>query len=575
VTVAKWKVGVVGGFCLALARPAMAQEDPGAMGPLAVSVSEYGSWTTSVSLGQIATIEVLGQVHYPTSLSQAYPLVVLLHGRHHSCHNLSGGGGAYVWPCNPTTQAPNPSYQGYDYVARVLASHGMIVASISANGINAVDNGLSGYGMTERGLLVQYHLDLWRTFNTTGGSPFGSRFVGHVDLSRVGTMGHSRGGEGVIFNYERNQALGAPYGIRAVLPLAPVDVFGHFVNRVPMGVLLPYCDGDVFLLEGVGYFDDARYAIAGDDTPKYTFLALGANHNFFNRIWTPDQYAYDNEDDWVRWIDPTDPFCGPTVPGNGRLTSAQQRGVGTAYMAAFFRKHLLGSTAFDGILNGDSPPPPSAQTNAIYDGYFPGESDRKDLNRLTSDSELTVNTLGGNVTTAGMAHYALCGDWTDVHCVDLREPHFPSLSSVELGWGSSGARYSNQLPDGRRDVSNFATLQFRTALDYSDSRNPEDQSQDLSIQLIDGAGRTATVRASDYLDVLFFPPAYPVFKAAVMNTARIPMKAFVGVDLTNIASVDLVFDQEPTGGILVSDMAFAGEGISAAEIWLASTAFLN
>ena len=51
-------------------------------------------------------------------------------------------------------------------------------------------------------------------------------FVGKVDMQNIGTMGHSRGGEGVVRNFQINKALGSPYGIKAVLPLAPVD-FGR------------------------------------------------------------------------------------------------------------------------------------------------------------------------------------------------------------------------------------------------------------------------------------------------------------------------------------------------------------
>ncbi len=60
-------------------------------------------------------------------------------------------------------------------------------------------------------------------FNTTGGAPFGTRFAGKVDMQNIGTMGHSRAGEGVVRHYNYNIEQGSPYRIKAVLPLAPVD----------------------------------------------------------------------------------------------------------------------------------------------------------------------------------------------------------------------------------------------------------------------------------------------------------------------------------------------------------------
>ena len=580
---ARWILRAAVALALSLPAYAAAQQDPGATGPYAVTMTEYGSNTTSISLGEIQTIEVLAQVHYPTNLNNGpYPLVILLHGRHSTCY-LSDGSGVLAWPCVGST--PVPSYKGYDYLASLLASHGMIVASISANGINAVDNNTTTYGMDERAALIQHHLGKWRTFSTGGGgAPFGSTFVGRVDLTRVGTMGHSRGGEGVIWNYERNLSLGSPFGIRAVLPLAPVDFFGHYANDVPVGVMLPYCDGDVFELPGVAFFDDARYNTTTDQAAKYTFLSLGANHNYFNRYWTPDQFAFATSDDWsFRDGAQSDPWCGTSAAGNGRLTSAKQRGFGAAYMAAFFRRHLLAATQFDGILRGQAAPPPSAQTTAVYSGYFPGVSDRKDLNRLSISSEVSTNTLGGSVTSSGLVANALCGDWTGLNCVSGREPHRSSLSSLEVGWNSLSARYSNQLPLLKRDVSNFDHIQFRVSVDYSSTRNPVGQAQNLSVQLVDGAGRTASVKVSDYSGLLFYPPGGGIIGgvdynwriAAVMNTLRIPLTAFPAIDKTSVVSVDLLFNQKSSGQVLLSDFAFTDEGTTVAEEWSVPNAILT
>ena len=44
-------------------------------------------------------------------------------------------------------------------------------------------------------------------YNTTGGAPFGTKFVGKLDMTRIGTMGHSRGGEGVVYNALLNLSL--------------------------------------------------------------------------------------------------------------------------------------------------------------------------------------------------------------------------------------------------------------------------------------------------------------------------------------------------------------------------------
>src|SRR5260370_671143 len=131
--------------------------------------------------------------------------------------------------------------------------------------------------MLWRAKLIQAHLDQWYTFATAGGDPFGTTFVGKVDFDRVGTMGHSRGGEGVSRHYTYNRELGSPYGVHAVLPLAPVNFSREIMDNVNLMVLLPYCDGDVADLHGVHYYDDSRF-IAGDPTNKHTMLVIRGNH---------------------------------------------------------------------------------------------------------------------------------------------------------------------------------------------------------------------------------------------------------------------------------------------------------
>ena len=162
------------------------------------------------------------------------------------------------------TANPFRVIRGYDYVAEVLGSHGYVVVSVSANGVNAVDNSVFDLGALARAELLQRHLDILKTFNTTGGAPFGTKFVGKLNLTQVGTMGHSRGGEGVVRHHSLNDALGAPYGIKAVFPLAPIDFNRFAVNNAALNVLLPYCDGDVSDLQGVHFYDDARYNVPGD-----------------------------------------------------------------------------------------------------------------------------------------------------------------------------------------------------------------------------------------------------------------------------------------------------------------------
>ncbi len=549
--------------------------DPGTPGSLAVTREEYNFGDTAFTPTNFpGPVELTASVHHPTDLSRGpFPLIVFLHGRHATC--FKGSSALLQWPCTFNGSQPIPSYKGYDYVSEVLASHGYIVVSISANGINAVDNSVRDLGMLARAELIQKHLDILNTFNTTGGAPFGTKFVGKLDMSRVGTMGHSRGGEGVVRHYVLNTSLGSPYGIKAVFPLAPVDFNRPVVNGAALWVLLPYCDGDVSDLQGVHFYDDARYNVPGDQAPKHYELVMGANHNFYNTIWSPSSPFPGAADDWLAFVpgSHSDSQCG-TVPGNQRLTEAQQRGTGLAYLTAFFRVYVGGETQFIPVLTGDAPPPPSAQTNNLFVSYHAPDNPelRLDVNRLLNNTNLSINTLGGAVTQIGLTPYELCGGEAPqpAKCLpaepNARQPHTtPSarsplrgLSQLKTGWINFNGSYTNLVPGSAGNVSGFQAVQFRISVNFADPRNVALLAQDFRVILKDASGSESSVRVSDFSSALYFPPGEvgPVPKI-VLNTVRLPLSAFGGVNLNNIRSVQFKFDERLEGAVLITDVAFA------------------
>jgi hypothetical protein len=549
--------------------------DPGAPGPLAVTREEYNFGDTAFTPTDFpGPVEIRASIHYPTNLAAGpFPVIVFMHGRHATC--FVGGSALLQWPCTSNNSQPIPSFQGYDYVSEVLASHGYVVVSVSANGINAVDNAVFDLGALARAELIQKHLDILKGFNTTGGAPFGTKFVGKLDLTRVGTMGHSRGGEGVVRHQVLNKDLGSPYGIKAVFPLAPVD-FNRFVaNNAALNVLLPYCDGDVSDLQGVHFYDDARYNVPGDQSPKHYELVMGANHNFYNTVWSPSSPFPGSANDWLAFVPggTSDSQCGKGR-GSQRLTEAQQRGTGLAYMSAFFRAYVGGETQFLPILTGDAPPPASAQTNNLFVSYHAPDNPelRLDVNRLLNDTNLTVNTLGRPVTISALSPYELCGgdDPQPQKCLpdqlNAQQPHTtPSarssargLSQLKTGWNNLAGNYKNELPSSLGNVSGFQAVQFRVGVNFTDPRNVAGLAQNFRVKLTDSAGSSASVRVSDVSGALYFPPGSvaPVPKL-VLNTVRIPLSAFGGVNLNNIRSVEFTFNEQAQGAVLVTDVAFA------------------
>src|SRR5262249_49759263 len=258
------------------------------------------------------------------------------------------------------------------------------------------------------------------------------------------------------------------------------------VNNAALDVLLPYCDGDVSDLQGVHFYDDARYNVPGDPAPKHYMLVMGANHNFFNTVWTPSSGIPGAANDWLAFVQNgnSDPQCGDHK-GNKRLTEAQQRGTGLAYMSAFFRAYVGGETQFIPLLTGDAPPPPSAQTTNLFVSYHAPANSRLDVNRLLNDTNLTTNTLGAAATQTALSPYELCGGDAPQaqRCIpeanNAQQPHTtPSarsplrgLSQLRTGWNDITGNYRNNIPPPLGNVSGFQAVQFRVSVNFADVRN--------------------------------------------------------------------------------------------------------
>lgn len=525
-------------------------EDPARGGPYAVARAVYDLGDEAFRPTDLrGKVELTADVHYPRGLPDGpYPLVLFLHGNHSSCYR--GDVSGYEWPC-PERWQPLPNYEGYDYIARRLAAYGFVVVSVSGNGVNVLGNRVADTGMRQRGELLERHLDLWRRWSTTGAEPFSSRFVGQVDLSRIGTMGHSRGGEGVVWQVLVDRQRADPYGIDAVLPLAPVDFTRQTVNRVPLAVVLPYCDGDVSDLQGVHFFDDARYRVPGDHSPKHTVTVMGANHNFFNTVWSPSGGYPGSFDDG-------DSRCP------GRLSEREQRSVGATYIVGFFRRYLADERSIDPMWTGAATPRSVSPARTLVSYLAPDRPARRlDLDRFTDETGMVRNALGGEVVQAGLSRYHWCADTFSDRCVPdpfaYADVHLPSLGQGVLGWTNSHAEVRFSLPPGRRDVHRFDAFQFRAAVNPGYPENEGIRLQDLDVVLVDGDGDRAAVAASDVGSrALAYPAGLRRFAGHfILNQVRFPLDEFRGVDLRDVRALQLRFSRTDAGAIDIADAAFA------------------
>src|SRR3954452_12694595 len=139
--------------------------DPATAGSLEPVRAEYDAGPTIVNDPKGATYlaEIKGVTWYPKTGKGPFPVLILLHGNHGTCTAGGADGSAFPCPTTPAT-ADIPSYAGYDYLASNLASHGYVVTSIDANGVNTY-NVAGDKGANERAQLIARTLDLLSSWN--------------------------------------------------------------------------------------------------------------------------------------------------------------------------------------------------------------------------------------------------------------------------------------------------------------------------------------------------------------------------------------------------------------------------
>ncbi|MDP9737407.1 hypothetical protein [Curtobacterium sp. 260] len=538
--------------------PAPIDADPAAAGPYAVARADYDLGDQAVRLRGLGGRkgEMRAAVYVPEGATGKRPVVVFLHGRHEAC--VGGTPTDAGWPCG-RGQTDIPSHLGYDAAGNALASNGYVVVSISANAVNALDGTYADDGgALARGQLVLDHLDLLRRADAGQEPRLSPLLVGRLDLDDVGLMGHSRGGDGVVRAALLNQQRPAPFGIRAVMPLAPTDFGRMTLPDTDTAVVLPYCDGDVSDLQGQHFFDDSRTAY-GDDVLRASILVMGANHNFFNTTWTPGKYPLASSDDW--WDD-ADAVCGPEAEHTTRLSADAQSAVGASLVSGFFRLTLGDEQQFLPYFDGSGRKPAALGTADIrVSASLPGAG-RRDLALFES--------AAAGVTTTGQVTAVTCASVTDVEsrpalpaCVSSSSnapdftpawlaPAVPATPSLHVAptRTPTGGQVHVAVPASRGDLSGLSALSVRIAPDDTSRTNA-----DVSLSVRDAAGHVATQRLADVSRAgQRLPGTRNAPRKTLLQQAQVPLAAFAGVDLTAVREVT-VDVPSGNGGVLLSDLS--------------------
>jgi hypothetical protein len=403
-------------------------------------------------------VEIRGQLYMPDYAlrTKPSPLIVLVHGNHGSCDS---GQDSTTASCAQFKH----NEDGYAYLAENLATWGYTTFSISQDQLMMRQDNNKGKGMHNRRMLIAATLDAITAASKAKGLPIdahttiGTTLSGHLDMTRIGLMGHSRGGDAVanFLDYNRIRTDGPRYPISGVISLAPVDYERKAPYGMPFMSILPMCDGDVSNLQGARLFERSQYVNPDDPFPRIQVEHLGAIHNWYNTVWYADggadgqanndaacgnsapfattnihphnlrlsgaasytdpaqNYSIDNSD-------PLNPAVNTKISGDAARMGDQEK-LGLATMAAFFRRYIGGEGAFEPYLTGElsntasglqvpaSACPTSDSGKAIpcdervNTTYFAAPQERVDVIRPEMTNPLTQNALGGTLSGSGFA----------------------------------------------------------------------------------------------------------------------------------------------------------------------------
>jgi hypothetical protein len=549
------------------ASAASAAQAPSPMepGPDVVNRVDYDAGPALVGMpGAVYPQELEGSIHFPIGVAGRFPILVFLHGRHSSCAYVGVQFLGYPCPDTPATASVD-SYKGYDYIAQNLASHGYVVMSIDANGINTYDTADTDAGALARAQTIAKSLDLLSDWSVSAGpGAVDTNLVGRLDFQRIGIMGHSRGGEGVtqFIAYNRTRPLsldptvGPDYGprypgLKAVFALAPIDKANQTPTGVPLAELLPYCDGDVSDLSGSRPFERTK----SDAFPRVQYGVNGADHNYFNTIWTGD----DNSTT-------TDTACASSLKGNVRLSKDEQKATGLTLIAAFLRRFVGPEPAFDPYVSGAAPLPAAACPRTpvpcdeeVQVSYIAPAGERHLILGPAGTNPGGPAPDGGSVTADGLATFAICTPSAGGTGCPASGPAATNRSTtpqLSLVWDGPAA-VTVGLKGAAANATPYSTLTMRTAPDYADTRNPPATTQDFDVVLTDTAGRKASVAAAPYARGALVPSRGSAQREMVLGGIRIPMSAFLRVDLAHLASIRLEFGgRTARGSIDLADIAW-------------------
>jgi dienelactone hydrolase len=486
------------------------------------------------------------RVWYPQG-DGPFPLVLIVHGNHNGA---------------------DFSDPGYEYLGRLLASRGFILASIDENFLNGWIVG-PDKEQAVRGWMLLEHLKLWREWNETSGSMFYHK----VDVNNVALMGHSRGGEAVataaLFNTlayypeDANIRFDYHYPIKALVAIAPVD--GQYkpagayrvIQDVSYFTIQGANDSDVSSFHGSRQWDHVEYTDGGNFFKAELYI-YGANHGQFNTRWGRSDVGH-----LLGWFLNQKPLLDPE----------DQRRIAKTYLSGFLETTLHGREEYRAMFR-DYRTAREWLPKTYYMSRYQDPSFQLVAN-FSEDPDLTTTTVpGGKIRAENLSI------WKEDRIPYKRGDR--GYNGVFLGWNRAAnapvPAYSLTLPEGFQPapvlmVSIAVTDQKAPLPGKHDDEDKDKKKDEKMAETTDFGVELQTSDGSVELPLSQFGALLPPFKVRmtkfqfmdnfayekssepVFQTFEVPLAAF-HIDPAKLRTIRFKFDRTAMRVIILSQVGF-------------------
>ncbi|MEN8076088.1 hypothetical protein ABFP60_03945 [Clostridioides difficile] len=477
-----------------------------------------GNEVYTSSSDRVLPYEVKGSIAVPKGEGK-FPIVLITHGSH---ENLDES---------------KEFYTGFDYLVKALAENGYIAVSMDMKmayiwqyGDN--DDNEKTISMANK------QIEKLKLANEGNNPGYSMELTNKIDFDKVFLIGHSRGGES-IFDVANDQ-IDKGQNIQGVLSLAPTLGFNREYGNYDISILVPEYDGDISSLDGFKIYEK----IKNRNTDYLTSVTLleKANHNYFNsNIEINDAKMIRSEEEL-----------------ESQLTRSTQEEFLENLSVDFFNISIFKNTEntmYD--LNLEQP-------NKIYDCDVKIQSVNNKVNKLI-DVKSTKAFKSKNATverTQDSWFYA--DDKIELDTITYGNEELKIRPLINIKWKSNKDKVI--ITPEINDFSNNSSLVFNMVIDYSDKLNEKGMSQCFSIEIKDKLGNISKVVLPKNLVILEYSEGnldsieiqgknYEFWSTTTpIGSLRLPLNKFTDIDLKNVDTISLIFDQTNSGSILIDSI---------------------